>query len=177
MGRKDIRVIKTQRALATAMLTLLEKQDFQSITVNDLCAEARVSRSTFYLHFEDKYALLHFCAELMNQRLQGDEPAATLEGQLKDLLERIKANVRLVKNLMMVNLDVELYEMLRKSLHSAVEQALAEQEQTVELPGPLDVITSFYTSGLTATIMYWIKNNMPYSTDEMARCLAALLPV
>lgn len=175
MSQTDRRVLKTKRALASALLVLLEKQDFQSITVNDLCAEAMVSRSTFYAHFEDKYFLLLFCVEMIGHRIFDEEPAASMAEQLERVLEGVKANVKAVKNLMMANLDAELYETLLKSFHARVEKAL-EGRQTSEPEIPLEIVTSFYASGITSAIMLWIRQNMECPADRMARYLMTLLP-
>lgn len=45
--KKDLRVVKTQRALIAAMSSLLERHKFKRITVRDICEEAQVSRATF----------------------------------------------------------------------------------------------------------------------------------
>ncbi|MDN5809217.1 MAG: TetR/AcrR family transcriptional regulator, partial [Staphylococcus equorum] len=58
MNEKDLRVIKTKRALSKSFYDLLEKQPFSTITVNQICNEALVHRTTFYKHFYDKYDLL-----------------------------------------------------------------------------------------------------------------------
>ena len=50
---QDIRITKTHMALSKTLMDLLEKKSFQKITVNDICQDAMVSRSTFYMHFED----------------------------------------------------------------------------------------------------------------------------
>ncbi|EUJ19891.1 transcriptional regulator [Listeria grandensis FSL F6-0971] len=39
---------------------MLEKEELSSITVNDICKEALVHRTTFYKHFYDKYDLLMY---------------------------------------------------------------------------------------------------------------------
>ena len=41
-----------------ALMELLERKPFESITVSELCAEAGVHRSTFYLHYENITDLL-----------------------------------------------------------------------------------------------------------------------
>lgn len=59
MGKKeDIRSIRTEKALNTAMFSLLEKHNFKKITVQDICAESLISRATFYSRFTDKYDFL-----------------------------------------------------------------------------------------------------------------------
>lgn len=37
---------------------MLEKEDFEHISITELCRKAEVSRITFYSHYSDKYALL-----------------------------------------------------------------------------------------------------------------------
>lgn len=58
MKESDLRVIKTKKALSSSLYGLLEQHLFESITVNQLCANATVHRTTFYKHFYDKYDLL-----------------------------------------------------------------------------------------------------------------------
>jgi len=43
-----------------AVLKLLNRRNFEKITVNDICEEALVSRATFYAHFNDKYDLFKY---------------------------------------------------------------------------------------------------------------------
>lgn len=64
MKETDLRVIKTKKALSSSLLQLLEQQLFQTITVNQICDNALVHRTTFYKHFYDKYDLLEY---LFNQ--------------------------------------------------------------------------------------------------------------
>lgn len=177
MAKQDARVAKTKKALASAMLTLLERQDFQSITVNGLCAEAKVSRSTFYLHFQDKYALLEFCMGLMQQKLFPPGARLSLPRRLRDMLARVQANVRVFKNLMMVNYDEELYRRLRQSLEETMGRALAEKgEGPGRLPGPPEVISAYCTAGIANAVMQWVRSGMPCPVEELAACLEALLP-
>lgn len=175
--KRDLRIKKTQRLLAFAMLALLEKNSFGKITVNDLCTEAMVSRSTFYAHFEDKYALLRFCLEILDQRMFEEHEGASLEEWLRHILLAVQENEKLFRNLLMADLDVELMEMLRKSFHEDFTKLLkAYVEKGTVLPGPTEVMSVYYASGLTSAIILWVGKGMPYSVDEMARCLAALLP-
>ncbi len=177
MEKKDIRVIKTQKALASAMLVLLEKRDFASITVNDLCMEALVSRSTFYVHFEDKYALLRLCMEQFNDQIFEKNAELILQDRIKSVLERIKSNVKVFKNLMLARPDMEMLGMMRVVFQEDLERVLSQPENRgVTLPGPIEIVSAFYAAGITNTIALWVNKDMIYSTDEMAAFLDALLP-
>src|SRR5262245_38751711 len=79
--RLDPRVKRTRELLQKAFIELMQKEDFQSITVQDITAQAEVNRATFYAHFEDKFALLNYTArEAFLHMLEGklpDEPTFT----------------------------------------------------------------------------------------------------
>ena len=56
--RADRRVHRTRRALRDALLALLPEVGWDHIDVAKLCERADIGRSTFYLHYTDKTALL-----------------------------------------------------------------------------------------------------------------------
>lgn len=173
----DLRIKKTQLALVNAMFTLLEDRKFAKITVNDLCTEAMISRSAFYVHFEDKYSLLHFCMSELKIRLFEETGKLNTKERIKDILHRIKSNIKVYKNLMMSELDAELMEMMRQSFHADFEKLLKEKKKKgIDLPGPPEIISTYIAAGIASAITFWISQNMPYSIDEMAECLYCLLP-
>ncbi len=53
-----MRVTRTIRDFENALITLLEKNSFESLTVDQICKEALMHRSSFYRYFSDKYDLL-----------------------------------------------------------------------------------------------------------------------
>ena len=55
---EDQRIVKTKRSLKAAMTEMLGKEDFEHISITELCRKAEISRITFYSHYSDKYALL-----------------------------------------------------------------------------------------------------------------------
>ena len=50
---EDRRIKKTQRAIISATVKLLDTVPINKLTVGEICAKADVSRSTFYLHYYD----------------------------------------------------------------------------------------------------------------------------
>ena len=72
--RADRRTAYTKRVVREALFELLdEKGSFSAVSVTDLCQRADVNRSTFYLHYEDKFALLR---EIVSEALASDPTAA-----------------------------------------------------------------------------------------------------
>lgn len=52
MNKSESKYYNTARLMDTALLELLDKNDFEYITVKQICLKAGVNRSTFYLHYE-----------------------------------------------------------------------------------------------------------------------------
>jgi len=54
----DPRIRRTRLLLQQALEKLLETQEFEKISVQDIADAATVNRATFYDHYDDKFALL-----------------------------------------------------------------------------------------------------------------------
>ncbi|WP_338416777.1 TetR/AcrR family transcriptional regulator [uncultured Sphaerotilus sp.] len=77
-ARPDRRVRRTREALRDALLALLVERGWDDIDVQALCARADIGRSTFYLHFPNKEALLRGSLadlrEALRARASGPQP-------------------------------------------------------------------------------------------------------
>ena len=67
MNKNESKYFNTAIKMDQAFLELLEKKDFAYITVKEICHEADVNRSTFYLHYETLDDLLKVSVEYMNR--------------------------------------------------------------------------------------------------------------
>ncbi|MCD7769184.1 MAG: TetR/AcrR family transcriptional regulator, partial [Oscillospiraceae bacterium] len=67
MTKAESKYFNTAKRMDEAFLSLMEKKDFEYITVTEICGKAGVSRSTFYLHYETIGDLLTECVEDMNR--------------------------------------------------------------------------------------------------------------
>ncbi len=54
----DPRVLRSRQMLMEALLRLLNKKEFDDISIQEIADEAGLNRATFYLHYPDKNALL-----------------------------------------------------------------------------------------------------------------------
>ena len=58
MNKSESKYFNTAVRFDKALLSLLEKKPFEYVTISELCEEAGVNRSTFYLHYENTADLL-----------------------------------------------------------------------------------------------------------------------
>ncbi|MFT8823526.1 TetR/AcrR family transcriptional regulator, partial [Liquorilactobacillus satsumensis] len=77
----DLRKFKTKRNLEQAFIKLLKTKDFAKITIGDICKVAFTSRSTFYLHYLDKFDLLE---KVFNKQVEDFE--LIVKKRLKSLM-------------------------------------------------------------------------------------------
>ncbi len=76
MNKNESKYFKSAEKMHNALITLLNKKDFELITVKEICELAEVNRSTFYLHYDNSYDLLK----------------ETIEAVYKDFFSRFSAD-------------------------------------------------------------------------------------
>jgi len=68
LNKSESKYFNTAVRFDNALLSLLERKPFEYITIREICEEAGVNRSTFYLHYENTSDLLEEAtAHLLNQ--------------------------------------------------------------------------------------------------------------
>lgn len=73
--KEDLRVQRTKHMIRKAFLELLGEKSFAEVTITEITEAAFCNRNTFYLHYEDKYALMESLC---------DEAVARLTERLED---------------------------------------------------------------------------------------------
>lgn len=100
----DRRVKRTRRALGEALIALMTERGWDEIGVQDICDRADVGRSTFYMHFTAKEALLASGFGDLRQELRSRRPAAgSKDGRAaplhfaRGMIEHVHENQRLFR--------------------------------------------------------------------------------
>jgi AcrR family transcriptional regulator len=65
----DPRILRSRRMLMDALAKLLTTREFDQISVQEIADEATLNRATFYLHYQDKAALLQAMTEVRFREL------------------------------------------------------------------------------------------------------------
>ena len=68
MKNSESKYYNTALFMDEALLNLLEKKEFEFITVKEICEKAGVNRTTFYLHYESMEDLLIESIEMITKR-------------------------------------------------------------------------------------------------------------
>lgn len=187
---QDRRIVKSKKALRSALISLMETKGFEAITVNDLCSAADLNRGTFYNHFSDKEDLL-----------------ATLEDEVMDDISRIQSEMGTlaVRDVMaycvakkplpfLITLfdylreqgdffhavlgpggDSRFGSRLRDSVCTNLIQGVLHEKYRNDPDPFVGYYLSFYASAYLGVITRWIETGMKEDSEQMARIAMRLL--
>lgn len=167
---------ETRQILANTLRKLLESKPFSKITVNELCEKSMIVRSTFYLHFQDKYELLSYCLDEISKELDASMKNRAPKEFFMVMLGKCQEAEKTFYNIFGDELNTELLEMFHQFFRRYITLALNEKlAKGALLPGPADAVTDFYVSGLVGMTLCWIKSNYRLPKETLASCQYRLL--
>lgn len=101
-----------------------------------------------------------------------------IQEYLQNVLSEVAAHDKVFRNLLTSKFDLELMDMFKKAMHEDFERMLKDFNVAPEtLPGPIELVSLYYATGTTSVLLYWLKDNLRHSIDEVRDCLVGLLPL
>ena len=183
MNKNESKYFNTAIKMDEALINLLEKKDFEYITIREICDTAGVNRSTFYLHYENTSDLLkettryiidkHLAYyEIDKQRMviqfencRREELLFITDKYLRPYLTFIKDNQRLfkvsIKQFNSLNMD-EVYGRMYKHIFNPILDCfhVPDNERAY--------VMKFYLTGIFAVVMEWLDNNCADDMETVA---------
>lgn len=182
MNRSESKYFHTAVRFNETLLKLLEKKPFEYITVSELCKEAGVNRSTFYLHYENTGDLLK---ETTQYVLRGFFEYFPVEGKNisdkfrnADLQELVFINKRYLHPYLSYIRDHQRLFVAAMSQPAAFQFDTAFRKLFDNVLDPIlerfhypasgrKYMMMFYLNGITAILMEWIREGCEKSIDEI----------
>lgn len=161
-------VKRTRKLLADALIQLLyiEKRNFESLTVNEICEKALIHRTTFYGHFEDKYELFKYVyRSLTAQRLNFSLEVRLL--QPFSVSEKLKQTELLRLALLYQQQSTQMLTLIQQLVREAVANDLRELSQQRSLKLPEDLLVTFLSSTLISLDFYWTNEAPNYQAEQL----------
>lgn len=87
MNKSESKYYNTALLMNQALIEILNKKDYEFITIKEICKKAGVNRSTFYLHYDNIDDLLCECLENTNKKF-----LSYFADKNKDFASKIKDN-------------------------------------------------------------------------------------
>ncbi len=186
MNKNESKYFNTAVKMNKALIDLLEKKDFEYITIKEICASAGVNRSTFYLHYENTTDLLKETTQYITDSfltyfsVDKQSIAYRFENcDLKDLifitpeylspyLTFIKENQRIfrtsIKQFGSMGFDSVYNKMFRYIFNPILARFNFPEKDRV-------YILKFYLVGITAIVMEWLENDCSEEIDNIIRII------
>ena len=179
MNKNESKYFNTAIKMDEALIALLEKKDFEYITIKEICDTAGVNRSTFYLHYENTSDLLkettRYIIDKHLEYYEIDQKRISLQFEtckreellfitdeyLEPYLTFIKDNQRLfrvsIKQFNSLNM-AEVYSKMFEHIFNPILERfhVPEKERAY--------VMKFYLTGVFAIVMEWLDKNC---SDDM----------
>ncbi len=186
MNKNESKYFNTAVKMDKALIDLLEKKDFEYITIKEICASAGVNRSTFYLHYENTADLLKETTQYITDSflsyfsVEKQSIAYKFENcDLKDLvfvtpeylspyLTFIKENQRIFKTSIKQFGSMDFDSVYNKMFKYIFNPVLARFDFPEK---DRAYILKFYLVGITAIVMEWLKNDCSEEIDNIIRII------
>lgn len=177
----DPRVKRTRRLLRDALVSLILKKDFASITIREVTERAEVAYITFYRHFESLDQLLmevldEGLVELMShiEALAKLSDPSSLETEGRLIFEYVGQKADLFRIL----LKSQSVTRVRKKVVSNISAIFQKSCVPLERLGnqvTINMASNHIATSLLSLIEWWLENNMKPSPIEMGKVYKSLI--
>ena len=179
MNKSESKYYNTALLMDEALLLLLEKKEYEFITVKEICEKAGVNRSTFYLHYQSIDELLFEAIEMINKRFNSSFDNKKINPQTlkKEDLFLIDDNY-LIPYLHFIKDNKKIYKLIHTNpylfrkqqafdkLYNELFSIILDKYGVIE--EEKEYIFAFFSFGLVAVIQKWIENDCKDDIEKMA---------
>ena len=180
MNKNESKYFNTAKKMNDALLFLLEKKQFEYITIKDVCQKANVNRSTFYLHYDNLNDLLDETISQSNKdffnafssiemkditKSNPDELNFINDRYLLPYLNFVKEHKRLYKeaknNSSLFKADLMQKEVYEKMVDRILDKFAIEEKYK-------KYVFDFFLSGIQSVISNWLKSDCDLDVQIVA---------
>ena len=181
---RDLRKLRTEQLLQTALIELIREKSVYTITVKELTERAQINRVTFYAHYED---IFDFLEKKMSELVVGLVPQDAWTNDSDFLFKSGNAYNHYLHFFKHVEKHKEIFsaflgdngipEFRQRIIRQGSERyhtMLARYEDIYSDTVSRDILVQYIISSHIGLVEYWLRTGMKYSAEYMARQLVAL---
>ena len=186
MRNSESKYYNTALLMDEALLYLLEKKDFEFITIKEICEKAGVNRTTFYLHYESMDDLLIETIEMITKRfyetfdnevldintLHKDELFLINDKYIFPYLNFIKENKKIYKLIHRKPQIFNTNEVFRKLYNEIFSKILDKYYIDSK---EKEYVFAYFSLGLVAIIEKWIEKDCEDDINLIANIMKKVI--
>jgi len=174
---EDNRVRYTRMILKDSLISLMKERPITNIGIKEICARAEISRSTFYVYYENVYhileeieeELLEYFNDLLNQidvsvkRSSRKYLLAYKQKFLEFISDKNNPLLVLLSENGDINFQKKFFQKLINQVNKIIQDTVKNPDMHIH-----EAYSVFYIHGTIGLIQYLLKNNfrIPNSTLE-----------
>lgn len=179
--RIDPRILRTRQYLRDALISLIKEKGFDLVQVQEITERAKLNRATFYLHYRDKNDLLVKSMREILEQLEQEVglPPSVADGQvtpdaiLKPLISVFDHFARYADFYYVMLCEIGVPSAINEMQHYIEEVALKwmtklQPDQT-RIVVETEMVIKFVSAAYIGVVKWWLNNDMPHSSEHMAK--------
>lgn len=184
---EDRRVRKSKAAIKKAFIQLLEDSQIERITIRQISDKADINRGTFYLNYDDKYALLE---EMEDEQIADlkklvDIRKVNLAQKTAEEFIEIFSNEVIKKAIIHISENIEFYHaILNLDRTSKIEERITDMilsninyligENNTVYGVPDDYYLRYVSGALMSMVKYWVHDEKRVSIEELVQYIVTI---
>lgn len=166
---RDIRVVRTQTALLEALEELLKTKKLSTITITDLCQQAKINRNTFYYHYNNIYEFLNDHKRIVTEELNdiSEESKTHKRDNLVEIFKTLKLHPHFLNILISPNCDLDFFNDIFNAASEKAAIVLMNNNDKEKLTAKERLLLTYCNAGSNAVIISWITNGMKESPEAI----------
>jgi AcrR family transcriptional regulator len=178
--KEDRRITRTKGALHQALTELVKEKGYAAVTIEEITTRAKMGRTTFYLHYQDKEDLV---LESMEDRLASVIDLITSRPLLVWFRESNGRLMEMIFDSVQENKDIfaiichepssKVYDRFRKIIYTMAKKMIAEspwaQKKVAQLNISIDFVINYFSGAMWSTIVWWSDQGFEPNAREMSR--------
>lgn len=162
---------RTRRQIIRSFANVLQTKRFSAITIQDICNDALIHRTTFYRYYEDKYSLLkdfvlHIAEELDILNRKSDH-----EDVFRLLVEYVDENRKLLEHALLGSdghlLFKSLVEIAARLIRQHAESRNDPLLDKIRLSKYPEVVCEIYATVYITILQKWISGEYRYKKEDI----------
>lgn len=184
---EDRRVRKSKRAIKQAFIQLLKENNLDRITIQQISDLADVNRGTFYLNYEDKYALLD---EMENEQIEEIKGFVDIRKMdlstktsdrfiedfankiIKNVITHIEHNIEFYQVILNLERKSQIEEQLADIVRSNIKHLIGNKDNVFGIPE--NYYLSYVVGSMMSMIKYWVSDENRVSVEELVNYVSTI---
>ncbi|MUK87780.1 TetR family transcriptional regulator [Ornithinibacillus sp. L9] len=166
---------RTKEHFQLALIDLIKEKGFQSIKVKDIVQYSKYNRSTFYIHYQDKFDLAE---DLLHRMLKGIEESVGKAYQSSRKISTVKLNAKSFEIISYIYENRNFFALINyqdtiPEFHTRFPQTILKiyqekfQFSTINnKPVNMDYFTRYTAYGFYGLLTNWINTDFAATQDE-----------